>query len=188
MSGGANLIQTHTRIEGSGVLTNPIELAPEDTDFDVALSFAKLFIRIKITNAGSMSANNAGRNLEFQINGGGFNALTATSSGAFSQGDNFFADDIAVNEELTNDGGTYQQGQFDDVNGSTSGISLNAGNESESVWSITLDWGALNNGDTIDFRRSSLTTYTQLASITVVHAGYYSSISQQEGSETYLLL
>ncbi len=188
MSGGANLIQTHARIEvANDNFGITIGLAPEDQSYDSALSSTRLFIRIKVFNAGTMSANNVGTTLQVQLNGDGFSSISASSTPVFAFPSSL-ADGANVVEHLTNDGGTYTNGQFDDVNGSAGGVTLPAGNESESVWSVALDWTTLNTGDTIDFRRTSLTTYTVLGSLTVLNTGYYNTQPVALGYEGYLLL
>ncbi len=171
----AFLEQRHYRFQSDSADVNDsgTELGSDDTPntADIALD-GVFFLRLKVVNTGDMSANGAWT-LQYEKNDtGGFITVTTTSSNV-RVASGAEADDTATTELLPNDGGSYSNGLYDDVDGSVS-TNLAGGNEKENVWSITCRSAEMSVGDTLDFRMlfggSTLDEYDIDGECTVVAA------------------
>lgn len=153
MSNPAFTEQRHYQFQSdsSNVNDSGTLLGSEDTanTADIALD-GVFFLRIKIVNTGDMNATDP-LTLQYEKNDtGGFVTVTTTSSNVrVAAGQE--TDAAAVTELLTNDGGSYSNGDYDDVDGSND-ANVPGGNEVEFVWSITCRSAEMSVSDTLDFQ------------------------------------
>jgi len=126
-------------------------LAAEDNTYVVPLLDLGIshHLRIKHTNSGSAAAIEVFR-LTVDVDGGGFNVVDAASSNVRTIAGQP-VDGADVDERLTDPGGAYLTGEYDDVNGLV-GTDVFTGSNTESVFSIEFRAADLSGGETLTFR------------------------------------
>lgn len=153
--------------DGTETAATWLELVNVSHDFDVQGGNVQARLRFLLQEDGGGSLNNITGTLEFQINGGGYNAIGAATTGCiyFDSGN------------LTDGNDTTQQlgaGTFITANagigedGVVEGVADFAGND-ETEYEYTVEFVAadLGDGDTIDFRVQEADTFTRTASATI---------------------
>lgn len=94
--------------------------------------------------------------LEFDIDGGGFNPVTASSTGVRADTGSTLSDGGATTdratEGITDGGGTFQAGEQEAGNGEITDFQLTADGFTEHVWGLILDFDDLADGNVIQFR------------------------------------
>jgi len=160
--GAAVVEQTHFNMYADGADNNTsTELGTEDTRFALTLD-TTYFWRVKLKITG-MSAGSDDVQLEYNVDGAGWNAVNTTSSNvrAVAGGDD--DSDPTGTERLTNDGGTFNTGEYseDGLNGA---VTLAVG-EIELAYAIQFRSADLSGGENIDLRvtnaGAAYNTYTE---------------------------
>ncbi len=154
MSAPATTRQEHWRFyddDNSNEDATTARGSAEDTTHEILLSErdASIHLRVTVGNTGDMSANAAYR-LSVDIDGGGFNPVTTTSSnvrviaGQPTNG-------AVTSQRLTSGTGSFTAGEYDDADGLID-ANLGGGNFWESVWSIEFRSADLTDGESVTFR------------------------------------
>lgn len=151
--GQPTLNQQHYRFQENTANCNASTslLGTEDITASASLLLdTTYFLRVKISNTGNKTAVQSYK-LQYQLNGAGYTDVSAASSvvQVVNGGD---TDGDATTELLTNDGGTFTAGEYDE-SGVTGSHTLAAGpNETEFVWAIEFREANLATADKVEFR------------------------------------
>lgn len=123
----------------------------EDVTHEVLLSErdASIHLRVSYSNTGDMAANSPYR-LTVDVDGGGFNPVTTTSSNARVIA-GLPTDQAVTAQRMAASTGSFTAGEYDDVDGLID-ANLGGGNFTESVWSIEFRSADLTGGESITFR------------------------------------
>jgi hypothetical protein len=143
---------------------------------NVSLSRGDRFrIRFEIQNTGTTSNGSATMSLMLSRNAGAYAAVTTATSfvKSIDSTNGLSADNSAISTRLlTNDAGTFTNGQYD-TTGATVALTLLASSVTELEFSAVIDPATAVVGDTLDFRVYSggavLTTYTVTPRVTVIN-------------------
>ena len=126
-------------------------------------------IRFLIQETNNLARANFGAQLQYNLNGGGWNNVNAASSIARSSASSVVADGADTTANLLGSG-TYitNNDGFDDVDGLSGGANLDfTGNDEVEVeYSLQLRSADLSEGDTVQFRIAGLDAYNQTPTVT----------------------
>lgn len=175
--------QTHFRWESPDVLMAGTQLGTEDVRNASLSADTTYYIRIKLKCITKNYGAFTGR-LEYNV-GAGWNNVTTTSSYVKCVSGPT-ADGTSTSERLTNDGGSFIAGEYDE-SGLAGSVTLNIG-ETEMVYAVQIVSADFSAGTTnIDLRvtdnGTAFNTYTEqdAASFTVASTGHVSKLAGQGG-------
>lgn len=121
----------------------------EDTSFEVERD-TNIAIIVKLGNDGGQTGDNAIQ-LEYNVDGGGWNPVTASSSNVRVGVSGDSSDELSGVERLTASGRTFQTSVIDEGNGKTR-IVFDGDSDIEYYFAITFRSAELGGGESIDFR------------------------------------
>ena len=151
-----------------------LELANTTHDFDVSSGNVDARLRFSVAENGGADETNKTYPLEFSINGGAYNTITAATTGCIYYSSTKLTDDSNTTEQLAGSG-TFQStnhGQCED--GTVNTFVLTASSDVEFEYTVRFVAADLNNGDSINFRVANLDAYTVTANATITKLNAYS--------------
>lgn len=153
--------------DGSETAATWLELVNVSHDFDVQAGNVQARLRFLLQEDAGGSLSDFTGTLEFQINGGGYNAIGAATTGCitFDSANLTDAEDttqqIGAGTFISTNAGVSEDGVVDGV------ADFSGNDETEYEYTIEFVSADLSNGDSIDFRIQESNTFTNTANVTI---------------------
>jgi hypothetical protein len=146
-------------------------------------------VRFLVQETAGAADSNKSFQLEYSLNGGGWNDVTGASLVVETAATANVTDAVDTTQQLGSGTFVTPNAGFDEADGLVGGASLDFGgnDEVEVEYSLQIVGTDVSNGDTIQLRVKALDTYTNTPTITVTGAGtflYRKSITIQEAEVT----
>jgi hypothetical protein len=127
-------------------------IAAQNTDWAQTVD-ANFRVRFRGGDTGGATGTWATPQLQYQVNTGGWNDVTGSSSVVRATASPNVANDAATTTQLTGgSGGTFVAGSFDEVDGAVGSISLGASGNSEVEFCVQIRSADVANSDTVELR------------------------------------
>jgi hypothetical protein len=171
----ATLDQAHFRGRNDdGNQTGATWKAAEDTNWSQAVD-ANFRVRFTLDETAGVAVISQNYQLQYNLNGAGWNNVDAASSVVRSSASPHVADATVTTNQLTAPAGTFEGGEFDEGNGIAGTGAIGAGNFTEFEYCVQILSADVVDADTIQLRllaatSGALDAYTQTPTVTVSEA------------------